>query len=153
MNNVSFARIVFHSLYQSGVIFLGSMFLFSDMFVLLVTVSYSALVFTEILNIFLLVGRPNKWIYTTCAISFFFFIISALFLRGMLGIMPITLDMLWKILVLTLVCWGPFEVMKWIRKTFAPTLSDKIMKIAKDDGELGGEQLDVMSSEGKNELL
>jgi phospholipid-translocating ATPase len=103
------------------------MLMFDTLFLTLVTVSYSALVFTELLNVFTLVDRLNINIVLANGLSLLFYIFSVIYLRKNLDVQQITLSMLIRILIITAVCWAPFELLKWLTKIFFPSLSDKIM--------------------------
>lgn len=131
MGAASFLSIFWQSNYQAAVIFVLGSTLFENSFYKVVTITFSALVFTELLNIFTLVGRPNAWIFGANLISLLCYVISVVFFRDWLGMIAVDWDIFWKIMVITLVCWCPFEMFKLMNRCWCPSVSDKIMLIIK----------------------
>ena len=123
----SFMSIFWKSIYQACIIFVLGSTLFENSFYAVVTITFSALVFTELLNIFTLVDRLNTWILSANAISLLFYIVSVIFFRDSLGMVQVDQKMLWKIMIITLICWAPFEIFKQMNRYCCPNVSDKVM--------------------------
>lgn len=119
------------SLYQASVIFILSFLLIETSFLKIVTISFTALIMTELLNIITMVDRINKWIIGANAFSLFLFLVTLLFFRRFLDLFPIDWDMFKVIILIVLCCWIPFEIIKLGKKFFFPSVSDKIMLTAK----------------------
>ena len=127
MKAVHFMLVFWKSLYQAAIIFVLASTLFENSFIKVITISFSALVFTELLNVFTLVDRLNVWIASANAISLIFYLISVIFFRDLMDLQEIDWDMAKKIFIIVLVCWAPFEIIKGLNRYFFPTASDKIM--------------------------
>lgn len=147
LNSQAFMVMLWKSIYQALVIFIFSISAFNSIFLDIVTVSYSTLVFVELLNIFLMVPRPNYAIWITILASFLFYLVSVFALRSYLGLMYIDGSMWVKIFIITLICWGPFRVFNWFRKRCFPSVSDKIMKIAVGERTVGMNNEDVFDGD------
>ena len=131
MGTASFLFIFWKSIYQACMIFVLGCLLFETSFFKVTTITFSALVFTELLNIFTLVDRLNPWIIGANVLSLLSYIVSVVFFRDFLGMVPVDLDLLIKITIITGVCWLPFELFKQLKRCMCPTISDKIMANAK----------------------
>lgn len=105
--------------------------LFENSFLKIVTISFSALVLTELFNIITLVDRLNKWILAANTLSFLFYVISLLFFRSQLGLQPMSWIMIKNTAIIVVICWLPFELIKRANRYFFPTVSDKIMQTVK----------------------
>lgn len=150
MGVASFMSIFWKSNYQAAVIFVLGSTILENSFYKVVTITFSALVFTELLNIFTLVDRLNAWIITANALSLLFYVVSVVFFRELLGMTEVDLDVLWRILIITFVSWAPFELFKQLTRFCCPNVSDKIMQtVRKKDrltvGETGDTQSELLT--------
>lgn len=121
------------SLYQASTIFVLSFLLIETSFLKIVTISFTALIMTELLNIITMVDRINKWILGANAISIFLFAVTLVFFRKYLDLYPIDWAMFKVVILIVICCWVPFELIKLANKIFFPSVSDKIMLTAKRD--------------------
>jgi phospholipid-translocating ATPase len=142
--------IFFKSIYQAMCIFTLTLYFLENSYLQIVTISFSALVFTELLNIFTLVDRLNKWIIGANSISLLFYLVSVIFFRDMLGVQKFDFQIIKVIFVITVVCWLPFELIKRANTYFFPTVSDKIMLTVKKRDREPNEMLETTPS---SELL
>jgi len=119
-------------------------------FLKIVTISFSALVFTELLNIMTMVSRPNIYIIVSNLFSLGFYIISVIFFRKFLGLQKIDWDSFQKIMIIVFICWVPFEIAKRVKRCIWPSLSDKVMQKVKDkaSGEGEGEARGILRQRG-----
>ena len=136
LNNIAFGSMIWKSLFQAAVIFLASINAFDSPFLDIVTVTYSTLVFVELLNILLMVSRLKFSIIFVVVMSLIFYLISIFFIPDILGMVSVDAAMWLKIGVITLACWGPFRLAEFIRVKLFPSVSDKIMKIADNSAHL-----------------
>lgn len=127
LGTANFMMVFWKGIYQAATIFVLGCLLFENSFLKVVTISFSALIFTELLNIFTLVDRLNIYILVANGISLTFYVVSIIFFRDYIGVQKIDWDMLKKVIIITLICWVPFEVIKQINKFCFPSASDKIM--------------------------
>lgn len=123
----NFMMVIWKSIYQAVIIFVLGYYIFEISFLNVVTISFSALVFTELLNIFTLVDRLNVYILSANALSLLMYVVSILFFREYLGMQKLHWDNFKKVGVITLACWVPFEVIKQLNRYCFPSASDKIM--------------------------
>lgn len=158
MNTLSFGRMIWKSIYQSAITFLFSITAFNSQFLGIVTITYSILVFVELLNILLMVRIPNLWINSTVFISFALYLVSVFYFRPFLGLVEITGSMWVKIVVITLACWGPFQFFDTMRQRLFPDITDKILKVAveakeKPDSDYEGlEDSRMVDTDGLNSI-
>jgi phospholipid-translocating ATPase len=127
LGTANFLIIFWKSIYQAVIIFVLGCLLFENSFLKVVTISFSALVFTELLNIFTLVDRLNTFILSANILSLVLYVVSIVFFREYLGVQRVDWDILKKVIIITLACWVPFEVIKQVNKFCFPSASDKIM--------------------------
>jgi phospholipid-translocating ATPase len=146
MGVASFLSIFWKSNYQATIIFVLGCTIFENSFYKVVTITFSALVFTELLNIFTLVDRLNAWILGANAMSLLFYMVSVIFFRDLLGMTEVDWDAFKKIMIITFVCWAPFELFKQFTRYCCPNVSDKIMlTVRKKDRLIIGESGDTHS--------
>ena len=146
-----FMMLLWQSMYQAVCIFVMGSLLFETSFLKIVTISFSALVLTELCNIITLVDRLNVYIITANILSFFFYVISLVFFRAPLGLQAMDWPMIKNTLLIVLCCWLPFELIKMANRYFFPTVSDKIMQtVMKKDKNIIEQELQL---ESNNDLL
>lgn len=80
----------------------------------------------------------------TVLLSLVFYLISVFYFRSIMGLVRVDAQMWIKVILVTMFCWGPFQLIETVRKRLFPTISDKIMKVAVDgnkdrpDSDFGG---------------
>ena len=79
LKGLNFMMLFWKSVYQAVTIFVLTSILFENSFLKIVTISFSSLIAVELLNIFTMVDRLNKWIVGANLISLLLFIIWHLF--------------------------------------------------------------------------
>ena len=120
--------------------------LFKQSFLIIVTISFSALVGTELVNVITLVDRLNKYILTANLISLLAYVFSCIFAREALGLQVITFRMAVNIILIIFTCVAPFEIIKRVNRMCWPTISDKIMlTVMKRDKIVGSKDSDFNS--------
>lgn len=142
----NFLMIFWKSLFQSVCVFLMAVLLFDESFLKVVTISFSALVGTELINIITLVDRLNKWIISANLISLVAYVVSCVFFREVLGLQIIDVPTFLKILLVIFCCVAPFEIIKRVNRCCWPSISDKIMlTVMKKDKNVGTKDSDYNS--------
>ena len=118
---------LFKAISQSSIIMFGSLILFKEkLFLKIVTVSFTALVYLEILNVYLEINKLHWFmifsLLSTCAV----YTSTLIFLSEYLDIYyVIQKDIFWKIIVMSIVAWLPFFIANKIKKYFFPQENEK----------------------------
>ena len=119
---------LFKAVSQASIIMIGSLFLFKEkLFLKIVTVSFTALVYLEILNVYLEINKLHWFmvfsLLATCAV----YTSTLMFLSGYLDIyFVIQKDIFWRIIVISVVAWMPFFIANKIKKCLFPQENEKI---------------------------
>ena len=128
LNFKSFLFLIFKSIFQAMIIMFGSFLLFSDnIYLKIVTVTFTALIYLEILNVYLEVSTYHwfMWVsfFSTCIV----YLLTILLLNYYLDIYFIfKSSIFWRIPILSLVAWAPFFIFTKIKKRFFPETVEKL---------------------------
>jgi phospholipid-translocating ATPase len=130
LNFKNFLFWCFKSIYQSSVIMFGSIFFFSDnIFLKIVTVSFTALIYLEILNVymeinkfhwFMWVALISTWIIYNLTLWLFDYYLDVYFVFKW--------SIFWRIIVIALIAWAPFYIGTRIKKLLFPKTIEKLNK-------------------------
>jgi phospholipid-translocating ATPase len=114
-------------LYQGGILMFGAVVLFDDEFIHIVSISFTALILTELIMIALTV-RTWHWAMVVAEVtSLFVYLISVLLYPAGFDIVFMTqLSFLWKVLAITAVSCVPLYILKIIRKRVTPSTYQKL---------------------------
>ena len=125
---------VFKSIFQAFVIMIGALFLFEEnLFLIIVTVTFTALIFLEILNVYTEINKFHKFMGFSLIGTFFCYLISIYLLPNLLNTAEITsLSFLLKIASLSIISWFPFFALNKIKKWCFPETIEKLNAIGKD---------------------
>ncbi|EDV26080.1 uncharacterized protein TRIADDRAFT_55823 [Trichoplax adhaerens] len=109
------------SIYQGGTIMCGALLLFESEFAHIVSISFTALILTELLMVALTI-RTWHWVVIVSEIfSLALYFCSMLLLRNYFDLNFITsFNFLWKVVVLTIISCVPLYILKFLRRRFAP---------------------------------
>ena len=128
LNFKSFLFLIFKSIFQAMIIMFGSFLLFHDnIYLKIVTVTFTALIYLEILNVYLEVTTYHwfMWVsfFSTCIV----YLLTILLLNYYLDIYFIfKSSIFWRIPILSLVAWAPFFIFTKIKKKFFPETVEKL---------------------------
>ena len=128
LNFKNFLWWLFKAVSQASIIMFGSLFIFKDkLFLKIVTVSFTALVYLEILNVYMEINKLHWFmifsLLSTCAI----YTLTLQFLSEYLDIyFVIQKDIFWKIIVIAVLAWLPFYITNKIKKCLFPQVYEKI---------------------------
>ncbi|KAF7691399.1 hypothetical protein HF521_011696 [Silurus meridionalis] len=126
------------SVYQGGILMYGALVLFDQEFVHVVTISFTALILTELLMVALTV---RTWHWLMVVAEFFSlgcYLASLAFLNEYFGIGRVSLGafldltfimtetFLWKVCVITLVSCLPLYIIKYLKRKFSPPSYSKL---------------------------
>ena len=128
INLKNFLWWLFKAIIQAGIIMIGCLLMFPDkIFLKIVTCSFTALVYLEILNIYTEINKLHWFmifsLLGTCAV----YTLTLTFLNNYLDIFfVIKKDSFWKIIVISVVAWMPFFIANKIKKYCFPQEYDKV---------------------------
>jgi phospholipid-translocating ATPase len=103
-----------------------SLMLFEQSFVRIVTITFTSLIISEILNVATTIHRLNKWIISSQILTLILYALSLIFLKNYIDTSKIDIDFLWKVLVIVGVSWTPIHLAKCIIRRISPTEEDRI---------------------------
>jgi phospholipid-translocating ATPase len=128
LNSKTFLIWMWKSLFQGTVIMIGSIVWFHESFTNIVTITFSALIVCEILNVFSEVHRINYKMVVSSILTFFVYFASIGFLRSYFNTAYITWDFVIKVLIITFASWAPLHLCRMICDYCDPSEQLKIMK-------------------------
>ena len=128
LNLKNFLWWLFKSIVQSGIIMFGSMILFKEhLFLKIVTVSYTALIYLEILNVFMEIHKCHKFMVFALVATWALYTLCAWLLPSVLDIAYVfQIITFLKIILTALVAWAPFYITDRIKKYFFPQEIEKL---------------------------
>ncbi len=126
MNLKTFFIWVWVSIYQGIVIMIVSLRVFDQSFVSIVTITFTALIFSEILNVLTTIHQINKYIILSMLITLLLYMLSLLFLRNYLDTSQITLEFLARIGIIVSISWVPIYLAKCLKSKIFPSEEQKI---------------------------
>jgi phospholipid-translocating ATPase len=130
LNLKNFLFWLFKSIFQSGVIMFGSFFFFQDnIFLKIVTVSFTALIYLEILNVYMEIHKFHWFMWFALIITFIIYTLTLRFLNYYLDIYFVfKWSIFWRILVIALIAWAPFYIATRLKKLLFPQTIEKLNK-------------------------
>uniref|UniRef100_A0A8C3F8A4 Phospholipid-transporting ATPase n=1 Tax=Chrysemys picta bellii TaxID=8478 RepID=A0A8C3F8A4_CHRPI len=126
------------SIYQGGILMYGALLLFESEFVHVVAISFTALIFTELLMVALTI---RTWHWLMVVAEFFSlgcYVASLAFLNEYFGIGRVsfgafldvafitTVTFLWKVSAITVVSCLPLYILKYLKRKFSPPSYSKL---------------------------
>lgn len=126
MNTKTFFTWVWVSIYQGLLIMVLSINLFEQSFVRIVTITFTALIISELLNVATTIHRLNRYIVASQLITLIIYGLSLVFMRNYLDTSKIDIDFVWKVALIVFFSWTPIYVAKCIKRKIAPSEEDKI---------------------------
>ena len=128
LNLKNFLWWFFKSVVQSGIILFGAMILFKEhLFLKIVTVTFTALIYLEILNVYMEINKFHRFmgvaLISTCAV----YTLSLWLLPHVLDISYVfEADTFWRILLISVFAWAPFYIANRLKKFFFPQEIEKL---------------------------
>ena len=128
LNFKSFLYWLFKSIFQAAVIMFGSFLVFPDkIYLKIVTVTFTALIYLEILNVYLEITTYHWFMWVSFCSTCIVYLLTILIFNYYLDIYFIfKRDIFWKIPILSIVAWAPFFCFTTIRKKFFPETVEKL---------------------------
>ncbi|XP_022779595.1 probable phospholipid-transporting ATPase IIB, partial [Stylophora pistillata] len=115
------------SIYQGGIIMFGGILLFDQDFIHVVTITFTALILTELLMVALTI-RTWHWLMLLAEVFSLAIYVGtlAIFRRSFDEKFLISTEFLWKVVVITLVSCLPLYILKYLRRKYAPPSYSKL---------------------------
>ena len=131
LNFKSFLFWLFKSIFQAGVIMFGSFYIFPDnIFLKIVTVTFTALIYLEILNIYLEINTYHWFMGISFILTCMVYLLTIWLLKYYLDIYFIfQADIFWKIPILSIMAWAPFYIASLIKKKIFPQTIEKLNQV------------------------
>ena len=127
LNFKSFLWWVFKSIFQSSIIMFGSILVFKDeLFLNIVTVTFTALIYLEILNVYMEINKCHWFMFVALAATFLVYTLTIILFPNVLDISILTWINLLLILSLSVVAWAPFFIASKLQKFFFPQTTEKL---------------------------
>jgi len=115
------------SVYQGGMLMYGALLLFEDDFIHIVTISFTALILTELIMVALTI-RTWHWLMVVAELlSLALYVVSLFLLPGYFDSeFTLSLNFLWKVVAITLASCLPLYILKFLRTKFSPPSYSKL---------------------------
>jgi phospholipid-translocating ATPase len=126
LNFKTFLIWVWISIYQGSVIMLFSIIFFNDSFVNIVSITFTALIFIELLNVFTQVQKLKSKIMLSALFTIIIYLASILFFRNYFDLSAFTLQFIIKVIIITSICWLPVHLLKRIIEKISPSEESKV---------------------------
>jgi phospholipid-translocating ATPase len=133
LNLKTFLIWVWKSIYQGAVIMLLTFWLFSNSFTSVVTITFTALIISELLNINTTLTHMNRIVLLSQVFTLLVYVVSIIFLRQQIDLSVIDANFIKNVAIIVLFSWGPLQIAKMLRVRFDPTENEKIMKNIKSN--------------------
>jgi phospholipid-translocating ATPase len=118
--------IFWKSLFQASIIMIGSILLFEKSFLKIATITFTILIFAELLNVYSEIKTFHVIMVFSLIFTFFTYIFSLVFLKEIIDFAYLTIENVLKIVLLSFVSWIPFFMLKKIRKCIYPEAYEKL---------------------------
>lgn len=121
LNVRTFLIWVWKSIYQGSVIMLLGFWLFTDSVTQIVTITFTALIFLQLLNVVTELTRFSTISAVCILLTLAVYLISIVVLRDVIDVAAINFTFMQKVLVIVAFSWGPMQGLKIVRKMVDPT--------------------------------
>lgn len=145
LNLKTFLIWVWKSIYQGAVIMLLTFWLFEKSFTTVVTITFTALIFSELLNINTTLTQMNRIVFLSQIFTLLIYIVSIVLLREQIDLSAIDLNFVKNVAIIVLVSWGPLQLAKLLRVRFDPTENEKIMRSIKSSNVVAPSKNEVIA--------
>ena len=115
------------SVFQAGTIYLLALYFFDDTYINIVTITFTALIMIEYLNIYSTIRTWHKIISISIIISAITYFISLFFLKNLFLLSSLSLFDFLHIAIISLAAWLPVQIFNLIKKKVRPSQIDKVL--------------------------
>lgn len=117
---------VWKSIYQGAIILMFSIQFFNDSFVNIVTITFSALVMIELLNVYTEINRFDKKMFLVLFITGLSYFISIILFRNYFDVAYIDFMFIVKVMLIVAIAWLPLHIIKIIVNLCDPSEHQKL---------------------------
>jgi phospholipid-translocating ATPase len=110
LNFKTFLIWVWKSIYQGVVIMMCTILFFLDSFVNIVTITFTALIFIEVLNVITEVHKLKFKMIVSIVFTLFIYMASIIMFRNYFDLSYVDGAFIGKVLIVTTVCWLPLHL-------------------------------------------
>ena len=123
------------SIFQGSVIILLTLYLFNNSFIEIVTITFTALIIIEFLNMYSIIRMWHSYMIISIVLSAGLYGFCLLFLQEMFLLSPMNQETFLKILFLSLCAWIPLQLFQTLKRMLFPSQVDKVIREAKIQNE------------------
>jgi phospholipid-translocating ATPase len=130
LNFKNFLFWLFKSIYQSGVIMFCSFLFFPDnIFLKIVTVSFTALIYLEILNVYMEINKFHWFMWVALVSTCIIYTLTLWLFDYYLDVYFVfKWSIFWRIIIIALIAWAPFYIGTRVNKLLFPKTIEKLNK-------------------------
>jgi len=128
LNTKTFLIWIWKSLFQGTVIMVGAVAFFNESFTNIVTITFSALIVCEILNVYSEVHKVNYKMVVSSILTFIVYFMSIGLLRSYFNTSYITWDFVIKVFAVVIISWAPLHLARLVFDCIDPSEHVKIMR-------------------------
>ena len=99
---------------------------FNDSFVNIVSITFTSLIFIELLNIFSQLHKLQPKIFLSVMLTLIIYLGSILFFRNYFDTSAINEQFLIRVILITIICWLPIHLIKRIANRLSPSEEEKV---------------------------
>lgn len=122
-----FAVWLFVSVFQGGTLMLLAILLFESALFNIVAITFTALIMVELVNVALEVHVWSRWMVLSEVATFLLYVGSMFLLRSYFDVgYLLSIDFVWKVVVLTMACCLPVFIAKYLKRKYDPPAYAKI---------------------------
>lgn len=107
--------------------------LFEKSFTTVVTITFTALILSELLNINTTLTHMNRIVFLSQIFTLIVYVASIVVLRKQIDLSVIDATFIKNVAIIVLFSWGPLQVAKLLRMRLDPTENEKIMRSIKSN--------------------
>ena len=129
LNFKTFAVWIWKSIYQGSVIIMMSLMFFNDSFTNIVTITFTALIFIELLNVYTQIKKYSFQMMLMQICTAIVYLMSILLLKEYFDTSYMDFIFIAKVTLITVVTWAPLHLMYFVLDWCDPSESSKVMAV------------------------
>jgi len=128
LNMKTFLIWIWKSLFQATVIMIMGVYLFEDSFLMIVTITFTALILSEILNVYTELNKLHPVMIVSLIGTVFIYFLSIILFRNYINVEAINGQFLLNIILIVCVSWLPLHIVKSVLNCVDPSDYQKVMQ-------------------------
>ena len=131
LNFKNFLWWLFKSVFQSAVLMFGAILIFGKqkVFLIIVTITFTALIYLEILNVYMEINKFHWFMIFALTSTFIVYTLTMIFLRSYLDVSILDFNTLLLIGIVAIAAWAPFFIASKLKKCLFPETTEKLNQI------------------------